>query len=112
MIDLFSKYGILIEKPWANPYIDMSRPSAGMLRYNGAVQKLEVYDGVFWQEIKNQYSVSLDSNIVELLSWVKQHRQEQEKLKELCATYPGIADLKEKLDLMVALVSEHKKENA
>lgn len=112
MIDLFSKPGISIEKLGPTPYIDMTRPSTGLVRYNASTQKLEVYDGMFWHEIKNHYVVSLDQNTVELLSWVKQHRQEQENLKALCAAHPGIAELKEKLDVMVALVSDQKQENA
>jgi hypothetical protein len=32
----------------SGPYVNMSNPSAGMMRYNGSNNNTEVYDGMSW----------------------------------------------------------------
>ena len=34
--------------PYAYVYVNMSVPSAGMMRFNGSTSNIEVYDGSVW----------------------------------------------------------------
>ena len=73
------------------PYIDMTRSSAGMLRYNGG--NLEVYDGSIWVPINVSYpQIELDQRVQEIIHWAEQKMREEEHLKELAAKHPTVAD--------------------
>ena len=93
------------------PYINMSNPSAGMVRYNG--NNLEVYDGSSWLTMTSSYyDISLDADTIELLEWARSKRDEELRLKQLAAKYPAMQDAidalnqaKEKVQVVAALVN-------
>ena len=90
------------------PYVNMTNSSAGMLRYNGSTQNLEVYDGAIWLTFSsNVAGVGLTPEAVSLLEWAREKRNEEAKIKALADKHPGIKDLKEKLDIMMALVKDY-----
>ena len=92
------------------PYINMSNPSAGMVRYNGNTQNLEIYDGSSWMSMySSAANVTLDYEVQTILNWAKQKMQEDQRLKELAEKHPGIEDLQQKLAVMVALVQQQEK---
>jgi hypothetical protein len=94
------------------PYINMNNASAGMVRYNGNIQNFEVYDGSSWMTIYGTAAtVTLDYDVQTILNWARQKMVEDQRLKELAQKHPGIADLREKLDVMVALVQQQEKNN-
>jgi hypothetical protein len=73
------------------PYIDMSRPSAGILRYNGS--NLEVYDGSIWTPINVSYpQIELDQRVQEIIHWAELKMREEEHIKALAAKHPTVAD--------------------
>ena len=73
------------------PYIDMTRTSAGMVRYNG--NNLEVYDGNGWIIIPSgSAQVGLDEVTLESLQWVRRKMTEEKRLEELAKTHPSVAD--------------------
>jgi len=89
------------------PYISPGAQGAGQVRYNTNSNNMEVWDGVVWKEISNNYtSVGLSSEAEALLDWARVKRDEDLKLKSLVEAHPGLRDLKEKLDILVALVQK------
>ena len=92
------------------PYVNMNNASAGMVRYNGNTQNFEVYDGSSWMAMYSvAATVTLDYDVQTILNWAKQKMQEDLRLKELAEKHPGIADLQQKLEVMVALVQQQEK---
>lgn len=90
------------------PHISMNNVSAGMVRYNGLTKNFEVYDGITWITVPTSVaSVGLTDEAVSLLEWAREKRNEEARLKALADKHPGIKDLKEKLDIMVALVKDY-----
>jgi len=98
------------------PYIDMSRPSAGMVRWNN--NQFEVYDGgSSWMPIggNGQAMISLRHNVDTAIMWVEQKMREEARFKELAERHSAVADaidhLKEaeaRLRVVTALVEEEK----
>jgi len=90
-----------------SPYFSPGAQGAGQMRFNTNSNNIEVWDGVTWKEISNNYaSVGLTSEAESLLDWVRVKRDEEITFKSLLESHPGIKDLKEKLDMMVALVTK------
>lgn len=95
----------------SSPYINMSNPSAGMVRYNG--NNLEVYDGSSWLTMTSSYyDISLDVDTIELLEWARSKRDEELRLKQLAEKHPAMQDAidalnqaKEKVQIVAALVN-------
>lgn len=76
------------------PYVNMSNPSAGMMRYNGNNQNIEVYDGSSWMTISGNYStVNLNNDAKELLEWARAKRAEEQYLENEAERNPTIKDL-------------------
>ena len=113
MIKTVSSHGRYIQVNGGSnvyPYISPGAANAGQLRFNTINNNLEVWDGVVWKEISNNYtSVGLNAEAEELLDWARAKRAEDTKFKALIASHAGIRDLKEKLDIMIALVAEDQK---
>ena len=73
------------------PYIDMTRPSAGMVRYNGS--NIEVYDGSSWLPMTSSYpQVELDGLTVEAVQWARRKMEEEKRMLELSLKHPTVAD--------------------
>ena len=80
------------------PYINMSNPSAGMLRYNGNGNQLEVYDGSSWLSMNtNTATVDLTQEAREAIAWASKKRQEELDLLELAQRHPAVQDALNKL---------------
>ena len=60
-------YGIQVSgSAYSAPYIDSTRTSAGMVRYNNG--NIEVYDGGSWLTMQSSYpTIELDSETREIL---------------------------------------------
>ena len=75
----------------SSPYIDMTRTSAGMVRYNS--NNFEVYDGIHWIIMSGgSAQVSLDGVTLESLQWVRHKMTEEKRLEELAKQHPSVAD--------------------
>jgi hypothetical protein len=94
-------------------YVDMARPSSGMVRYNGS--NFEVYDGSSWMTIHSNYlTVELSSDVHELLQWAKLKRDYEFQIKTLAEQHPELTDAannlkraQEQFDLLLALSQDH-----
>ena len=83
----------------------------GNMRFNTVDQRIEIWDGNIWKELDMQYvSVGLDQEAVELLDWARDKRQQDLRIKKLAKQHPGIQDLQQKLEIMVALVDQDQHE--
>lgn len=81
-------------------YINMSNPSAGMMRYNGNSNNIEVYDGSSWMTMQTSYaSVELDAETLSLIDWARKKRAEEYELEILAEKNPTIKDLVDKVKL-------------
>jgi hypothetical protein len=68
----------------SSPYINMSNASAGMVRYNGSTNNLEIYDGSTWYTMSSTVaSVGLNPEAESLLDWARQKRDEELKWQKL-----------------------------
>jgi hypothetical protein len=64
------------------PYIDSSRPSAGMVRYKDYT--FEVYDGSVWQPATaNAPTIGLEETAQQAINWALSKMREEETLKKL-----------------------------
>ena len=93
-------------------YIDMTRPSAGLVRYNN--NHFEVYDGNSWMKIPGgDAQVTLDGVTLESLQWVRRKMTEEKRLEELAKSHPSVADAvaavaqaQEQVAIVAALVQQ------
>lgn len=85
-------YGIHISgNSFSTPYIDMTRPSAGMVRYNN--NNIEIYDGNSWMIMQSSYpQVELTGEVQSILAWARGKMAEEARIKELADKHPTVAD--------------------
>ncbi len=93
------------------PYINMSNPSAGMVRYNGNNNGLEIYDGSSWYSIGSYMDLKLDDHTTMAIDWVYKKMEEERQLEELVRKYPTVAKAKQDLDMVVALTKDYNEQN-
>ena len=80
------------------PYINMSNPSAGTVRYNGNNQNFEVYDGNIWITISTGHvSIELDPSVRMVVDWARQQMAQEAEWKHLASSNPTLADAVEEL---------------
>jgi hypothetical protein len=102
--------GMLISNP-ISTHVNMSNPSAGMVRYN--VDKLEVYDGYSWLSLSYDATVDLTYDARQVLEWaLKKMKEEQaiEKLKDnptIADLLRQKADIEEKIKIVQILIKDH-----
>ena len=102
----------VIDSGSSPPYIDMTRTSAGMVRYNN--NNFEVYDGNSWIIMSSgMVQVSLDGVTLESLQWVRRKMTEEKRLEELAKNHPAVADAmtavaqaQEQVAIVAALVQQ------
>jgi hypothetical protein len=72
-------------------YIDTTKPSAGLVRYQGG--NFEVFDGSSWLPLQSSYPmIELDGVTQEAVAWVKRKMVEEKRLEELAKSHPAVAD--------------------
>lgn len=93
------------------PWIDMNRPSAGLVRFNNG---FEIYDGSSWIRMDGAYpTVELDLGAQAAIRWANEKIAEEKRLKELAETNPALKDAidalhraEEQVKIVAALVQE------
>lgn len=91
--NLTAGYGLQIggNTGYSAPYIDATRPSAGMVRYLN--NNLEIYDGSNWMTMQSSYpQVELSGEVQSILAWARGKMAEEARIKELAAKHPTVAD--------------------
>ena len=97
------------------PYVNMSNPSAGITRFNGNTQSLEVYDGASWMVISSSVaSVGLNNDANNAITWALRKMEEESQLEKLAREHPAInlaldnlKKAKTQLDAIIILSKEH-----
>ena len=82
--------------------------TTGVVRWNGETQNLEVMgNGSTWHTIyESPASIDFDTETKILLGWVRRRVADDLMLSQYCEKYPGLKDLKEKYEIMLALVRQ------
>ena len=98
----------------SNPSYPMnqSNPVIGMMRFNTYNQCTEVFDGSSWYTMTAAVPmVSLTMSAETAIAWATKKMEEEEQYMKLAKEYPAVqdllnqqAELKHKLDMVVALV--------
>jgi hypothetical protein len=106
--------GIRIQNGYAPAtYVNMSNASAGMIRYNGNSNNMEVYDGSSWMSLTGAYPmIELDGDVLAVVNWAKEKMNKEAKIQELAKTNPTVADAlaafekaQEQLDIVATLTA-------
>ena len=90
------------------PYFSPGAQSAGIVRFNINSNTLEAYDGNSWRDITTSVTISINHEYEKVLKWAKEEMIRQQRIKELAKKHEIIADLQDKLDVMVSLLQEEK----
>lgn len=82
---------------------------AGHVRWNPNMNCLEINDGVIWRQVNWNYpTIELDTETQEILEWAKNKMAQEREVEKLAQEYPAVAEIKEKMDLILNLVKDHK----
>lgn len=111
---------ITVSGPSVEPYVNMSNPSAGMLRYNGNTQNVEVYDGTMWLLLASNYpSINLSQSAQDAIAWAMRKMTEEETVKRLAeknlainAAYNNLKKAEEQLKTTIHLSKDHDSQTA
>ncbi len=96
-------------------YINMSNPSAGMMRYNGNNQNIEVYDGSVWiQMYGKNVDINLSPMVQTAVDWAMRKMAEEAEYARLADSneavkiaLENVRKAREQLDITAKLVKEH-----
>ena len=99
------------------PYISMSGPSSGMMRYNGNSQCIEVYDGssnVWIQLYGKTVDINVNGNALAAIEWATKRMTEESEWERLAVTNEAVKialesmkKARQQLDITAKLVKEH-----
>ena len=85
----------------------------GNVRYNTTNQAFEVFDGTMWMQLSTTHAqIGLTAEAEGILDWARHKRAEEERIMKLADEHPGIRDLQQKLDVMIALVSKERQNDS
>ena len=106
MIEQLSTSTFMIVSDNGKPYVANGGQSSGELRRNVSTHQIEAFNGVAWIPIGQHINVGLSSEGLEIMHWARRKMKEEEKIERLMKDHPGVRELKEKLDLMIALTNK------
>ena len=89
-----------------SPQINMSIPSAGMVRYNGNNLNLEAYDGSSWVQIGGTASLTVDIRLDTVVAWAHEKMAEEREEIEL-RKHPLVKDSYDTYQTTLELVKKH-----
>jgi hypothetical protein len=96
-----------------SPYINTGSQSAGVMRYNTALCRIEVYDGNSWLEIGGGANVDVSPDLTNVVHWAKKKMDQEAEYQRLAQKSPAVQDALEQmrlaesqLQMIAALVRE------
>ena len=114
-ITAVGKYlGVMGAQP-PNTYINNTYglQGVGNVRYNTTNQAFEVFDGTMWMQLSMAHAqIGLTQEAESILDWARHKRAEEERIMQLADEHPGIKDLQQKLEVMIALVSKERQNDS
>jgi hypothetical protein len=94
MIKGISSQGSFITVSGGSPsttYISPGSVGAGMMRYNGNMNCVEINDGNMWKAMDMSYAtISLTGEAESILMWARQKRAEEWEMAALAETHPAV----------------------
>jgi hypothetical protein len=84
----------------------MTHSKAGMTRYNGNSNSLEVYDGNTWVQISSDASIGVDSRLDIVVTWAMKKMAEEREELEL-RKHPLVKDTYDTYQTTLELVKKH-----
>lgn len=98
------------------PYVNMSLPNAGSLRWNIEKYVFEIYDGQSWMTFNGSHSMlGLNDEAENILDWAKEKMLEERQWLELAKTNNAVRiafnnynDSRRKLETLTSLVESTK----
>lgn len=103
MITIIPGPGITVNNNSLRPYVSPTAKHGGVVHFNSQTLELEIYDGSNWNPIRYSYQVEVDMNVKEVVQWAREKMNEDQRLKELVKTHPGLQEAYEKFEIMKAL---------
>ncbi len=91
----------------SGPYISMSNPSAGMVRYNGNTYNVEVYDGSIWTPLTSDANIGVDSRLQTVVDWAMRKMAEEAEEQRLIKEHPLLKDAHDTYRVTLELVKKH-----
>ena len=80
----------------------------GVVRWYAPGSRLEVMNENTWIPLHGgQVTIHPDPELGSAMEWAKRKMAEEQQLKALCEKHPGLKDVKEKYEVMLALVREN-----
>ena len=97
------------------PYISPGAQSAGNMRYNTNLQRVEVYDGNTWLEIGGGYAnIELSPVVQTAINWVMQQMAKEAQMQEMAKKHASVQhaldnveQAKRELELIYQLAKDH-----
>ena len=81
---------------WPNFYNNSTASNntlVGQVRYNGASQNMEVYDGLAWLSMNSSYpSIDLAPHVQAVVAWAQAKMAEETRLENLAKENPTLRD--------------------
>ena len=103
---LSASAGLMVTGGSSNLYVNMQQPSAGLVRYNGNSQRMEVYDGNVWLPLGNHPNLQLTPQVQEILNWAEKKMNEEQDLERRMQDHLGLRDAYEKFKVIDTLTSD------
>lgn len=103
--------GVMVTGGTSTPWVDMSQPSAGMVRYNGTSQNMEVYNGMSWMSMGSHPTIQLTSTVQEILTWAEKKMREEQNLKQRLFRHAGLREAYERFQVLDILTLEEETAN-
>ena len=101
------------------PYINMSAPSSGMIRWNGLNNCMEVFDGGMnvWHRVEGaSANISMSGESEEAIRWAIKKSQEEKELLKLAESNEAVRialnnaeDARKQLELIAHLARENER---
>jgi hypothetical protein len=100
-----SKHISVVGGSTSNPYISPGAVGAGMIRWNGNTNCMEVNDGNMWQQIPSSYtSIDLGEEAKQVVAWAAEKMRKEKEIESLCEKYPGLAKARDNYELFKKFV--------
>lgn len=112
MIEQISTSPFMFVSDYGKPYVANGGQSSGELRRNVTTQQIEAFNGVTWIPVGQHVNIGLSADGIAIMQWAQSKMREEERLEKLMSKHPGVRDLKEKLDLMIALTQKEENDTS
>ena len=81
---------------------------SGIVRWNGSTNSFEIDCGTYTTQLTAPaITVTMNTAMADAVRWAERRMREEEKFLKIIEQHPEIKDMKDKLDLAIALVKDY-----